>query len=475
MTTPLKKIVIVGGGAGGLEMATQLGHKLGRKKKAKITLVDRNHSHLWKPLLHEVATGSLDEGVDALSYLAHARNHGFQFQLGSVIDIDREAKTITIAELRDEKGELLVPERKIAYDTLVMALGSTSNDFNTPGVKENCIFLDNPHQARRFHQEMLNLFLKYSANLGANGKVNIAIVGGGATGVELSAELHNAVKQLHSYGYKGLTNEALNVTLVEAGERILPALPPRISAAAHNELTKLGVRVLTQTMVTSADEGGLHTKDGEYIEADLMVWAAGIKAPDFLKDIGGLETNRINQLVVEPTLQTTRDPDIYAIGDCASCPRPEGGFVPPRAQAAHQMATCAMNNILAQMNGKPLKNYQYKDHGSLVSLSNFSTVGSLMGNLTRGSMMIEGRIARFVYISLYRMHQIALQPRYPSAFEVALIDVHWRMWHKRLIRPGQMVRAVGLIRRVKRRIRHSFRLLRIIKYFQPFPRFSSSV
>ena len=182
-----------------------------------------------------------------------------------------------------------------------------------------------------------------------------------------------------------------------------------------------------------------------------MVWAAGIKAPDFLKDIGGLETNRINQLVVEPTLQTTRDPDIYAIGDCASCPRPEGGFVPPRAQAAHQMATCAMNNILAQMNGKPLKNYQYKDHGSLVSLSNFSTVGSLMGNLTRGSMMIEGRIARFVYISLYRMRR------------------------KRLIRPGQMVRAVGLIRRVKRRIRHSFRLLRIPKYFQPFPRFSSSV
>lgn len=214
-----------------------------------------------------------------------------------------------------------------------MALGSTSNDFNTPGVKEHCIFLDNPHQARRFHQEMLNLFLKYTSNMGANGKVNIAIVGGGATGVELSAELHNAVKQLHSYGYKGLTNEALNVTLVEAGERILPALPPRISGAAHNELTKLGVRVLTQTMVTSADEGGLHTKDGEYIKADLMVWAAGIKAPDFMKDIGGTETNRINQLVTEPTLQTTRDPEIFAIGDCASCARPEGGFVPPRAQS----------------------------------------------------------------------------------------------------------------------------------------------
>ncbi|QGU88001.1 NAD(P)/FAD-dependent oxidoreductase [Erwinia sorbitola] len=408
MTTPMKKIVIIGGGAGGLELATQLGHKLGRKKKAQITLVDRNHSHLWKPLLHEVATGSLDEGIDGLSYLAHAHKHGFSFQLGTLTDLDRENNRLKLAEIRDAQGELLVPERELAYDTLVMALGSTSNDFGTPGVKDNCIFLDNPHQARRFHNEMLNLFLKFSASEGSQEKVNIAIVGAGATGVELSAELHNAVKQLHSYGYKGLDSQALNVTLVEAGDRILPALPPRISSAAHSELTKLGVRVLTQTMVTSADKKGLNTKSGEFIDADLMVWAAGIKAPDFMKDLGGLETNRINQLVVEPTLQTTRDPNIYAIGDCASCALPAGGFVPPRAQSAHQMASRVLSNILAEMKGQPQKPYVYKDHGSLVSLSRFSTVGSLMGNLMRGSMMVEGRIARFVYISLYRMHQIAL-------------------------------------------------------------------
>ncbi|WP_414858922.1 NAD(P)/FAD-dependent oxidoreductase [Pantoea sp. JK] len=404
----MEKIVIIGGGAGGLELATQLGHKLGRKKKAEIILVDRNHSHLWKPLLHEVATGSMDEGIDALSYLAHARNHGFQFQLGSLTQINRENKTLELAEIRDAEGALLVPQRELAYDRLVIALGSTSNDFGTPGVKDHCIFLDNPHQARRFHNEMLNLFLRFSASEGSLEKVNIAIVGGGATGVELSAELYNAVKQLHSYGYKGLDSSSLNVTLVEAGERILPALPPRISAAAHQELTKLGVRVLTQTMVTSAIENGLNTKGGEFIEADLMVWAAGIKAPDFLKEIGGLETNRINQLVVKETLQTTLDDDIYAIGDCASCALPGGGFVPPRAQSAHQMASRALENILAQRKDKPLKAYVYKDHGSLVSLSRFSTVGSLMGNLMRGSMMVEGRIARFVYISLYRMHQIAL-------------------------------------------------------------------
>ncbi len=408
MSAQKKKIVIVGGGAGGLELATSLGHKLGRKEKADIILIDRNHSHLWKPLLHEVATGSLDDGVDALSYLAHARNHHFTFQLGAMMGLDRDARRVTLAEIRDEQGELLVPQREIDYDVLVMALGSKSNDFGTPGVKDHCIFLDSPQQARRFHNEMLNLFLKFSANKAQGSKINIAIVGGGATGVELSAELHNAVKQLHSYGFKGLSNEVLNVTLVEAGERILPALPPRISASAHQELTNLGVRVMTKTMVTSAEANGLNTKDGEFIQADLMVWAAGIKAPDFMKEIGGLETNRINQLVVEPTLQTTHDPNIFAIGDCASCPQEGGGFVPPRAQAAHQMASRCYANIIASLNDQAMKPYVYKDHGSLVSLSKFSTVGSLMGNLMRGSMMVEGRIARMVYISLYRMHQIAL-------------------------------------------------------------------
>ncbi|MGG4610192.1 NAD(P)/FAD-dependent oxidoreductase [Providencia sp. Me31A] len=408
MTLSQPKIIVVGGGAGGLELATRLGRKLGRKKRAQVTLVDRNPSHLWKPLLHEVATGSLDDGVDAISYLAHARHNAFSFQLGSLTNIDRENKKVVLGELYDKQGELLVPLRELEYDILVMALGSASNDFGTLGVKEHCIFLDNPHQAHRFHDEMLNLFLRYSVRDNAEEKVNIAIVGGGATGVELSAELYNAVEQLTSYGFKGLDTDALNVTLVEAGERILPALPPRISSAAHQELNKLGVHVLTKTMVVSADADGLNTKEDGKIHADLMVWAAGIKAPDFMKDIAGLETNRINQLVVKSTLQTTRDDMIFAIGDCASCAKPEGGFVPPRAQSAHQMASRCYDNILAMMKDKPLKDYIYKDHGSLVSLSRFSTVGSLMGNLMRGDMMVEGRIARFVYISLYRMHQIAL-------------------------------------------------------------------
>lgn len=403
----MTRIIVVGGGAGGLELATKLGRTLGRKNRAQITLVDRKASHLWKPLLHEVATGSLDEGVDALSYRAHAKNHSFDFQMGSLQDIDRERKVIILSELKDEHGELLMPSRELEYDILVMAIGSTSNDFNTPGVRDNCIFLDSPEQAHRFRSEMNNEFLKLHAKNG-NGTVDIAIVGAGATGVELSAELHNAVKELRTYGFGDLDSSKLNVNLVEAGERILPALPPRISSAAHQELVKLGVNVRIATMVTQADKDGLTTKDGEKIPAQIMVWAAGIKAPDFIKDIAGLETNRINQLVVKNTLQTTRDDDIFVIGDLAQCTQPDGSFVPPRAQAAHQMASQAFTNIVAKLNGRELKAYDYKDHGSLVSLSRFSTVGSLMGNLTKGSMMVEGRIARVVYISLYRMHQMAL-------------------------------------------------------------------
>ncbi|NAW64013.1 FAD-dependent oxidoreductase [Photobacterium halotolerans] len=425
----MTRIIVVGGGAGGLELATKLGRTLGRKRKANVTLVDKNSSHLWKPLLHEVATGSLDEGVDALSYRAHAKNHHFDFQLGALKDIDRDRKSITLHPLYDEHDELLIPEREIEYDILVLAIGSKCNDFNTPGVREHCIFLDSPAQAHKFRTEMNNQFLKLHAHKEQK-TVDIAIVGAGATGVELSAELHNAVKELRLYGFGDLDSSRLNVNLIEAGERILPALPPRISAAAHTELTKLGVKVHTATMVIKADETGLTTKDGQHIPAKLMVWAAGIKAPDFIKDIAGLETNRINQLVVKDTLQTTRDDDIYVIGDLAACTQKDGTLVPPRAQSAHQMASRCFSNIVAKLTDRAQKPYVFVDHGSLVSLSRFSTVGSLMGNLTKGSMMIEGRIARVMYISLYRMHHIALH----GFFKTSLMMLVGRI--NRVLRPN---------------------------------------
>lgn len=423
MSILLKKIVIVGGGAGGLELATRLGHKLGRTNIAKIVLVDCNHYHLWKPLLHETATGSIDKKIDSISYIEHANNHSFQFQLGRMSGIDRIKKKIFIDSILDKNNELLVPAKYISYDILIISLGSISNDFGISGVKDNCIFLDSPYQADRFHREMMNLFIRNYTQFNYEKKLNIAIVGGGATGVELSAAIYNTSKKLKDYSFYASHNQPLNITLIEAGERILPALPDHTAHAIHKELIKIGVKILNNTIIISTDTKGFYTKDGKYIQANLKVWAAGVKAPDFMKDFGGLETNNINQLLVEPTLQTTRDKNIFAIGDCASCNLKQGGIVPPRAQAAHQMALHTFNNILSLIKKQKLKPYKYKDYGSIVSLSHFNTIGILIGSfIIKNPIMIKGLFARIIYLSLYRIHQIELHGYAKTGL---LILVNW--------------------------------------------------
>lgn len=416
----MEQIVIIGGGAGGLELATQLGRRFGRKGKANITLVDKNRTHIWKPLLHEVATGSLDTSTDGVVYHAHAAKHGYTFQLGEFCDLDTEAKTVTLAPSFDSEGDQVLPERKISYDKLVLAIGSVSNDFGTPGVAEHCYFLDSHAQAERFHHGLINNFLRINQKASAE-NLDIAIVGGGATGVELSAELYHVADLLKSYGLPQMTAQQLRISLIEAGPRILPALPERISLSARKELVRLGVNVRESVRVASATDEGFVTAEDEVIKADMMIWAAGVKAPDFVNRLGIFETNRNNQILVQPTLQAKGFDDIWVIGDCCACEQPDGSWVPPRAQSAHQMAECVLANLIALTKGDLQKPYIYKDHGSLVNLSRYSTVGSLMGNLTGNSMFIEGRIARFVYISLYRMHQIAIHG-WPKAMLVILAE-----------------------------------------------------
>ncbi|VXC25605.1 respiratory NADH dehydrogenase 2/cupric reductase [Pseudomonas sp. 8Z] len=404
------RIVIVGGGAGGLELATRLGRKLGKSGAARVILVDANLTHIWKPLLHEVAAGSLNSSEDELNYVAQAKWNHFEFQLGRMAGLDRSGKTITLEPTLDEDGQVLMPERQIAYDSLVLAVGSTTNDFGTQGAAEHCLFLDTRAQAERFHRNLLSQYLRAHANEQAQGtQIDVAIVGAGATGVELAAELHHAAQQLAAYGLNRIRPEDMRITIIEAGPRVLPALPERIAIPVHQTLLKLGVTVLTGAAVSEVTAEGLNTQNGQFIPASLKVWAAGIRAPGFLKDLDGLESNRINQLVVRPTLQTTLDDDIFAFGDCAACPQPgsDGRNVPPRAQAAHQQASMLVKSLRLKLSGEALPQYHYRDYGSLISLSRFSAVGNLMGNLT-GSVMLEGWLARMFYVSLYRMHQMAL-------------------------------------------------------------------
>lgn len=405
------KIVIVGGGAGGLELATFLGHKLGRKGKADVVLIDRYRTHLWKPLLHEVAAGSLDAEVDALSYRAHAAEHGFHFKLGNFCGMDKSQKVIRLEAVLDDDGEEILPPRMETYDTLVIAIGSNSNDFNVAGVRQFCQFLDGPVQALNFHKRLVNHFIKLNRDLidQPDKKLRIAIVGGGATGVELTAELFNARQLFELYGLERVTAEHMDVSLLESGPRLVPVLSERISKSVEKELKKLGARVCLDVQVTRAEKGRFVTADGGVIAADIMLWAAGVKVPEFITGIEGLETNRINQILVRPTLQVSTDDAIFAIGDCAGCLLGENRWAPPRAQTAHQMASLAGKNILRGLQGKPLLDFKYRDHGSLVSLSQYTAVGVLMGNLGRGSSFnLQGWLARMAYISLYRFHQIAL-------------------------------------------------------------------
>lgn len=403
----MKRIVVVGGGAGGLELVTQLGHKFGKARQADVVLVDRSRTHIWKPLLHEVATGSLDMNTDGISYRAHSAKHYYQFQLGCMNGMDATRKVIKLDALNDDDGNELLPSRELEYDILVLAVGSVSNDFGTPGVADHCYFLDSHKQAERFQQALLNQFLRIQQGTD-EANLKLSIVGGGATGVELSAELYHVADLLKAYGMPDVSGKRLDVELIEAGERILPALPERIANSARSELSRLGVKVSESKRIIRAEKEGFISADESLINADMMIWAAGVKAPDFIGELDEFETNRNNQIVVRSSLQSKSYDNVYVIGDCCACIQPDGSFVPPRAQSAHQMASLVFKNIQASFRGEPLKDYLYKDHGSLVNLSRYSTVGSLMGNLTAGSMFIEGRIARLVYVSLYRLHLIAI-------------------------------------------------------------------
>ncbi|MFL9876122.1 NAD(P)/FAD-dependent oxidoreductase [Paraburkholderia megapolitana] len=423
----MHRFIVVGGGAGGLELATRLGDRYAPKKnkgdaRAQVTLVDRYPTHIWKPLLHEVAAGSMDPFTQELEYAAQARWHGFEFQQGELTALDRAARRITLSSVADEDGAELLPQRELEYDTLVIAIGSTTHFFGVQGASEYSIALDTVHQAERFRKRLIAACIRaeyqahepvesgLDASASSEPRIQVAIVGGGATGVELSAELRNTAQVLSAYGLHKLDpRHDIGIVLIEAGARILPALPERVSTATTELLVKLGVKLMTGETVSEVAPGLVRTASGKTVRADLTVWAAGIKAPAVLSQLDGLAVNRQGQLIVRNTLQTETDDNIFALGDCAACAwAGTDGNVPPRAQAAHQQASFLLKALAARVDGGALPQFAYRDFGSLVSLGHFSAVGNLMGGVIGGSMLIEGLFARFMYMSLYRLHIAAL-------------------------------------------------------------------
>lgn len=399
--TQKHQIVIVGGGAGGLELATQLGQRIGKKSQYQITLLDCSLTHIWKPLLHEIAAGTLNAAVEEINYFAHGKKNHFKFQLGYLESIDRDRQQLRIAPLMHSELKL-ADQRHISYDTLILAIGSRCNDFGTQGAREHCHFLDNRTQADRFQKQFLHLYLQAHAEPRSQ-PLNINIIGAGATGVELAAELYQAAKDFHHYGLDGIDPSTVQINIIEAAERILPALSEQVSNAAHQQLKRFGIQVHCAHRVQRISADAVYCHNQQRFPSNLSVWAAGIQAPQITQDFG-LSLDQIGRIKVYATLQSIDDPNIFAFGDCAHC-QPVANQPPlsPRAQIASQQARFLVDAILHKIHGKPMPMFKFVDKGSLVSLTQHAAIGQIFGNLH-----IQGLTAKTMYHSLYRMHQAAI-------------------------------------------------------------------
>lgn len=399
-----RRIVVVGGGVAGLILATRLGRTLGATGRAAITLVDRSPTHVWKPMLHTIAAGTWNIYQQQVQYLTHARAHDFSYVPGELDGIDRAARRIHLAPIRLE-GEMVAEARELAYDALVLALGSSANDFGTPGVNEHCHWIDSQAQADAFNRRLR----AHVARSFVNGNyINVAIVGGGATGVELAAEMSRMVELAASYGTETSIRQRLRLTLLEGAPRILNAFPEAVSISASAQLRALGIDVRTKVRVMAADAKGFVLESGERIDAALKVWAAGIRAANGIADCG-LELNKLGQAVVTPSLLASGEDCIFAIGDCASLvPHGAERPLPSTAQVANQQALHLARHLPAWLSGKQVPPFSFRDLGALVSLSDYNAFGTLgRFGFFRGGF-IKGRFAQLSHALLYRSHQLSL-------------------------------------------------------------------
>ena len=407
----MQTIVIAGGGAGGLELATRLGDSLGRRKRARIVLVDRSPTHFWKPLLHTVASGQRDPHLHQIEYSAQAAEHGFQFVCGEISGVDRASRTLDIAPYHGDDGAEVLPRRRLHYDKLVLALGAVTNFFGVPGAWEHALTLDNVEDAERFRQRFLRSCMQAGARKLAGDPracIDIVIVGGGATGVELAAELGHAARALAHYNVHALDpRRDVRIRILERGPMLLPHLHPRLCKQAAKLLQTAGVEVCTGTTVARVAADSVEDSNGGRHASDITLWTAGVEGPALCASLG-LQLNRLRQVVVSPSLQAIDDPAIFALGDCCSFVSPAGGAaVPPRAQVAHQQAM-HLATQLALPGGTPLPPFRYRDYGSLVSLGPFAAIGVLLDR-NGHQLQLEGAAARLLYGLMYQKHVLSVQ------------------------------------------------------------------
>ena len=341
------KVVILGGGFGGLAAARAL------YKDADVTVVDRHNYQTFLPLLYQVSTAGLAADHVAYPIRGALRKTKVKFRMASPINIDHRNK-----EVKLDSSEIL------KFDHLIVALGSVTADFGIPGVKEFTLGMKSVSEALTIRAEIMRRF-EDLCRFEDDTKFSVTVIGGGPTGVEMAGAIAELIRgPLKSDQAQVAKN--INVTLIEAGPRLLPPFAPSLSARTKKDLEKLGVKVLLNTAVKELAHRKIFLKDGATLQSEVTIWAAGVKGADAMKDLNlPIEANRV---AVEPTMQVKNYPYLWALGDIAGAKGKDGSPLPMVAPVAIQQGKFIAKQIKRIAQNKKLENFKYLDKGSMATI-----------------------------------------------------------------------------------------------------------
>ena len=368
------KVVILGGGFGGLAAARAL------YKSADVTVVDRHNFQTFLPLLYQVSTAGLAADHVAYPIRGALRKTNIKFRMGSPISIDHKNK-----EIKLDSSEVL------KFDHLIVALGSVSADFGIPGVNEYALGMKTVHEALTIRAEIMRRF-EDLCRFEDETKLSIAVIGGGPTGVEMAGAIAELIRgPLKSDQANAAAH--IQVSLIEAGPRLLPPFAPSLSERTKKDLEKLGVKVMLNTAVKAIEHRKIILKDDSVLNSEITIWAAGVKGADAMVELN-LPTVG-NRVAVEPTMQVKNYPYIWALGDIAGALGKDGKPLPMVAPVAIQQGKFIAKQIQRLSANKALGNFRYIDKGSMATIGRNKAVVQVKG------LKLAGPIAWFAWLWLH--------------------------------------------------------------------------
>ncbi|TAM58646.1 NAD(P)/FAD-dependent oxidoreductase [bacterium] len=400
-----QRVLILGGGFGGISVARTL-ERL--REPLDVTLVSRDNYGLFTPMLPEVSTGGIETRHIVQPIRAELRKT--RFVLGEIESVDLARKCVRVHH------PLLGVPSELCYDHLVLALGAVATTFGLPGVEERALQLKTLDDGIRLRNELIRMFELAEVAAGENERRRLlcfTIVGGGFTGVEAAGEVQEFVDSVASF-YPGLRPSWVRVILLEGGPRLLPELPDSFGISARAMLQHRGVEVVTGDQVARADASGILLKSGRHIDCQLIVWSAGSRPTPQVRDLP-VEHARNGAVVVEADLSVSSHPGVWALGDCAQVPKPDGGWYPPTAQHAIRQAPLLARNIVATVHGRPTKAFVYTSLGMMASLGHRQGVAEIM----RGRML-TGFPAWFLWRTYYLLQLPGLDRKVRVALDWTL-------------------------------------------------------